>query len=218
MSENFILIKEEKFFYEEIKLFHGRKIINTEISRNNLKILSSILNKEGIKYGLIYGTLLGAIREKGFIAHDEDTDLYILQEDKERLFTLLPILKDNGLELIRVHNDLISIIKNNEYIDIYYAKKPSNILLANKRRILDNFLNKKDIENPVSFKFLGIDTFIPNNSVKMLRNIYGKSWQTPIVYEQNNAVSFLSRVSSRFPILRKCSFLYYMKSKIKRFL
>lgn len=59
-----------------------------EIQKANLetlKFISKICDQEGIKYILAYGTLIGAIRHKGFIPWDDDLDIMIPRPDYDRL-------------------------------------------------------------------------------------------------------------------------------------
>jgi phosphorylcholine metabolism protein LicD len=42
---------------------------------DNLREIVETLNELGLKWWLDAGTLLGAIREKGFIEHDRDIDI-----------------------------------------------------------------------------------------------------------------------------------------------
>lgn len=49
-----------------------------------LKVVDEICKKENIRYFLGYGTLIGAVREHGFVPWDEDIDLYMLREDMDR--------------------------------------------------------------------------------------------------------------------------------------
>ena len=68
------------------------------ILRNNqyrgIKILSDIkqlCNNSDIKYWIDFGTLLGAVRHKGFIPWDSDIDICVLRDD---FLKLIPLLKD----------------------------------------------------------------------------------------------------------------------------
>ena len=81
--KKFIKTSGKIISYNEKKLYHGRKKINKKIAQKNLLVIRNILIKTNIRWGLIFGTLLGAIREKNFIAHDEDTDIFVLYEDKK---------------------------------------------------------------------------------------------------------------------------------------
>lgn len=54
-----------------------------------LRIVDKILTKYNLTYWLDYGTLLGAVRHKGFIPWDDDMDITILAEEYENVYETL---------------------------------------------------------------------------------------------------------------------------------
>ncbi|MGN0240803.1 MAG: phosphorylcholine transferase LicD [Candidatus Weimeria sp.] len=82
----------EDFYREEIR---NDFLITSEMKHywaSELRILSvidDICQKHHIKYFAYYGTLLGAIRHKGFVPWDDDIDLAFLREDYDRFLQVV---------------------------------------------------------------------------------------------------------------------------------
>lgn len=63
-----------------------KRLTSDEIKKIELEILmefSSFCERNNLKYYLAYGTLLGAIRHRGFIPWDDDIDIVMPREDYE---------------------------------------------------------------------------------------------------------------------------------------
>lgn len=55
-----------------------------------LEVIREVCEKHNIKYFAAYGTLLGAVRHKGFIPWDDDVDIMMLREDYEHFWSVAP--------------------------------------------------------------------------------------------------------------------------------
>lgn len=80
-----------------------KPISDTELKSIQLEIMKHVHNfceSNHINYSLAYGSLLGAIRHKGFIPWDDDIDIVMLRKDYERFLQLYPKHSD----LYKVHS------------------------------------------------------------------------------------------------------------------
>ena len=55
-----------------------------------LRFIDNVCEKYNLEYCLTYGTLLGAIRHKGFIPWDDDCDILMIRKDYDKLIEILP--------------------------------------------------------------------------------------------------------------------------------
>ena len=73
-----------------------------EIQISMLKEIDSVCRTNGITYYLAFGTLLGAIRHKGFIPWDDDVDIMMPRKDYEMFERLFP--SDNVFRFLTKNN------------------------------------------------------------------------------------------------------------------
>ena len=74
------ILKLNRFFFRVMNLLSGE-----EVKRKEVEILNHIVavcEKHGLRYYLSYGTLLGAIRHKGFIPWDDDIDISMPRDER----------------------------------------------------------------------------------------------------------------------------------------
>ena len=140
-----------------------KKIDERELKKIQIDILDNI-NKfcidNNIKYWIDYGTLLGAVRHKGYIPWDDDIDIGMLREDYDKLIKLFNksnnryVLKDYILDknwhysygkildtdTIMYEPDEKNGIKSSVFIDIFIYDD-----LSNDDRVVKNAFKKRKL-------------------------------------------------------------------------
>ena len=120
------------------------KRIQTELL-HMIEIIANLFENNNINYFIAYGTLMGAVKFKGFLPWDDDIDLFLFDDEYERA---------------------ISVLEKNlpTHLIIHGEKNDKNYFLSwNKVKNLKVEVEINDIYNPdnqnLGFKNLGIDLY-----------------------------------------------------------
>lgn len=164
--------------FKTIPIYLGMKYIDKVQAAENLSIAKQILDRNRIGFMIIAGTLLGAMREHDFISHDEDIDLAFLAEDKQRTFDVLPQFIDAGFKIARYdRRGVLSVIRNNEYIDFYFFDKHHEEGLRTSSGWL---IPERFLIDTASVEFKQMTFRAPKEVEDYLCFEYGPDWGTPV--------------------------------------
>ena len=172
----------EQHFDQQARLAkRGSFKINSSMAEENLKLFKKVLDDNNVSFWLIFGTCLGAVRDAAFIEHDIDTDVGIAIEDKERVCALANQFGAVGFSLMRTNEkgDLLSWIRNDEYIDIYFWSRNRRQFLWDYWTYNGGYRSPVPLDSFAEINFLGEQFLVPANPELYLRRQYGSDWRTP---------------------------------------
>ncbi len=99
IDEKLLFIMENLIDITHVKKASGMLRLRQEINLALMRIIDAVARKNQIRCWLNYGTLLGAVRHKGFIPWDDDADMSVLRHDYTRL---LDCVRDVGGDFLAV--------------------------------------------------------------------------------------------------------------------
>ena len=121
-----------------------------------VKEVVRICQEHDLKYYMLGGTMLGAIRHKGFIPWDDDIDLGMPREDYEKFLELAPQALPDYLKVVNYRNDP-------NYM--YYITR----ILDTQTKVIEERIGNDNKYTHASIDIFPIDG-TPNNC--LLRKIY----------------------------------------------
>lgn len=166
--------------YNVERYFAGWHKMNHENAKFMLLTTKRAFEEHDITFMPEYATLLGAVREHGFIASDADSDCMIWAKDMQKALDLMPELEKYGINL---HCYVLPWIFTLEYkgetcdIDIFHEPIwpwRKWFLLTQSKYIPRHFF-----DNTAPLEFLGEIWTAPAEYEKLMEYYYGKTWRVP---------------------------------------
>ena len=180
----------------------------------------SIFETYGLKYWLIGGSFLGAIRHQGIIPWDDDLDLGIKKTDVNKFLKLRKIFYRCGYKIVSTWFGY-KIFKINKKLlsgfnyafpncDIFVYKKFTDKYILNHKSARDawpkDFYPTYEIDNLKKYKFGMFKLFGPNSYKQYFNRLYGKDWNDVAYREYDHSkeaevtkVKVKLRKKDRFP-------------------
>lgn len=163
--------------YDNHLLYLNNKQINQAVMLENLKLLSEYFYKIEINWGPAFGSLIGVVRNGGFLPWKPVFDIYILKEDEERFKDLLWSLKEVGFSLIRYERrGYYFLERSGEYIKFYVLAKISTDVRHTAGAF---YIHNKYLQNTVKWNFQGVELNVPAEVDEYLTFHYGEDWTIP---------------------------------------
>ena len=152
-----------------------RRTINVEISERNLTDIKRILDNKGARFWLMFGTFLGAYRDKALIPYEKNTDLAIYVEELLELVWCEVAFAKEGFQLGIDTSTAATLSRDGEHTDIYlFYQNKSKRVWGEVRYNVSAFETYNEIQ------FLGENFRILSEPERWLKYTYGEDWKKPI--------------------------------------
>ena len=136
-----IAMKDDTIISDELKEIHEKLF-------SLLTEFDALCEENNIKYSLTFGTLIGAIRHKGFVPWDDDVDIAI---DRKNYNKLISVVNKSSVYEFKRHHWVRTFKRKNEPLsmDIFpYDNVPDNALAAKLKvlviKVLQGMIDKKN--------------------------------------------------------------------------
>jgi len=174
-----ILVNGKPWEYEETS-YYDINVFDHEDAKGMFLILSNILNENNLLFMPMFGTLLGFIRDHGFIKNDYDIDIMIFEKDIQKLIDLIPAFHKVGIDITRKSEPWVYTFKyKSACCDFYTIRKapwPYNLRYC---RIVGNYIQKSFFEHTQKAEVFGIQVDVPKRPEVLIEYMYGKNWRIP---------------------------------------
>jgi lipopolysaccharide cholinephosphotransferase len=163
--------------------------MNRKAATQNLLDFHSVLSKYKIPYAIIFGTLLGFVREHDFIKTDTDIDIACFFHTKtwgtentkndNQWHNVKRDLEAMGFTLVNKDTTPWNwnvFIRDHEKIEVWWFQKIDDEWIFNQHiRYPEEYFDVLD-----TIEFQGTKIYCSAKRLKMLELTYGPDWETPL--------------------------------------
>jgi len=198
------MLNEPSVCWQNERYLQHNRPLDQENARYLLITMNQVLREHGIVMMPMFGTLLGAIREHGFIKKDDDVDVVIYAKDIDAVFDLRPELEKYGIKL---HCYVLPWIFTFEYkgmtCDIYPLYDTVWPWTNHFYLLFEYYISRSFFDQTEDYVLFGETFKIPAHPEILLKYLYGKTWRIPQnVKPKIESRVFFWRYAHRF--VQKC--------------
>lgn len=174
------MLKEPYDCWQNDRYFEPDVPLTAEDGSFFLCTMNKVLASHGVVMMPMFGTLLGAIREHGFIKHDSDIDVVIYAKDKDKVFGLSKELEKYNIHL---HCYVLPWIFTFEYkgmtLDVYPLYESAWPWTNRYYLLLEKYISRSFFDATEDYELFGETFKVPAHPENLLAYLYGKSWRIP---------------------------------------
>ncbi|WP_162848113.1 LicD family protein [Litoreibacter halocynthiae] len=158
---------------------------------HSMKAVSDILRENGMEAMICYGTLLGAIRDKGFIPHDDDVDMLYVDTSSNR-----EEMMHNRKAVMQLFKDLDYRIWDSGTnfhvtppglrggVDLFPCYRDGSLLHLMMERYLYRGIPEDIVIPTTEVELYGRTLPAPAKPERLMAERYGETWHTPNPYHE----------------------------------